>query len=272
MSYIPPNLLGCEPVEYACGAGPFAALEAERIVRDRDRWTERQGRGLLKAHVFQIARQQFNNCSTVASKNAVQIVRHQRDGSTLELSDTFCYSLVNGGRDAGSTIGGNLEALRDVGTVPATAYPNTSWRRQHTDQLRELARQYQIREWLDLPDFDAAATAILFFSKPVVFGVRWGYAGHAIVGVDVVNRASLDRASLRHWAALVAWLDQAGHAEQAEQCGAAAGDDRWVEILNSWGKKYGDQGFGYLPESQVASGIRARYGGWAPLTATHDAT
>jgi len=269
--FIPERVQGCLPVPHAAGAGDFPVMTEAQIVRDRDRWTERLGAGLIKPHVFQIARQQFNNCATVAAKNALQIVRHQRNGDTTELSETFCYQLVNGGRDAGSTIAGNLKALAEVGTVPAAVYPDHTWRRRHTEAMRDEAAGYQLREWLDLPDFDAAVSSILWYAKPVTFGVRWGWGGHAIVGVDVVARDGLPAGTLQAWDELVSWLDGEGFANQAAVCGPAGADRIWLEILNSWGTSYGTGGFGYLPESQVAAGIRDRYGAWGALTATHTA-
>ena len=261
--------MGCIPIDTTPGAGAFKVMSDLYIERDREKWRLRANKGRLKPYIGKIKGQRFNNCAVAAAVKALEMSRAIANHPFIELSDTFTYQLVNGGRDAGSSIQSNLTALRNVGTVPATIYPGSTWRRRHTQEELELAENYQVEDYLELPDFDAHATSILWYHRPVCFGVRWGAAGHAIVGWDIVFRDQVPAVHLKAYESYARALEELGLASEALAAVKAIDDDAWTAIANSWTEAWGEEGLGYLPESQVASGIEARFGAWASLNATY---
>ena len=115
-----------------------------------------------------------------------------------------------------------------------------------------------------MPDFDALATAAQRL-QPICFGVIWsGGGGHAIMGagltVGTCDLPSLsDEFEPRPNHPL--YEDYCRFCEEWEKL-PRAGAAVQVPIANSWDYTYGDQGFGVLPERQVAYGLK-QYGGWA---------
>jgi hypothetical protein len=104
-------------------------------------------------------------------------------------------------------------------------------------------------------------TGIGWYGKPVGIGVQWGWGGHAVTAVNYGFRAAVPKEHLDAYAELVKHFERVDR-ELAEACGAALdGDQVWFEIENSWGTDYGENGYGWLPWSQVDAGVRNRHGG-----------
>lgn len=262
ISYIMPDraLTGAAPRSKPYG---LAGGKAMGFVAPRDEWSSRAGRGrrTIKPHCGKIKAQKFNDCTANMTTSLVETVRAQQGLPFVELSATALYAQINGGRDVGSNLHDAAEHVRTVGCVPVSMWPANTWRMAKPAGYAETAARFRGLEWLDIPDGAGVVSGIGWYGRPVGIGVRWGTGGHAIAVVNYDFRASVPAEHLQAYAELVRHYDQVD-ADLAESCGAALdGDQVWFEIENSWGTSYGENGFGWLPWSQVDSGVRTRYGG-----------
>lgn len=233
------------------------------FVAPEDEWPIRAGIGrkIVKPHCGPIKRQQFNDCTCNMATNLVENVRSQMKLPFVELSATAVYNHINGGRDAGSNLQDAADYIKQVGCVPVSMWPATVWRMSEPAGYKEMAAKFRGLEWIDVPNAAGVITGIGWYGKPVGIGVQWGWGGHAIAAVNYDFRASVPKEHLDAYAELVKHFDQVD-ADLAELCGAALdGDQVWFEIENSWGTDYGENGYGWLPWSQVDSGVRNRLGG-----------
>lgn len=229
----------------------------------QDEWPARAGIGqrIIKPHCTLVKDQKFNDCTCNMATSLVETLRLQQGLPAVELSATAVYAHINGGRDLGSNLHDAANYIRDVGCVPVSLWPSSTWRMRTPAGYAETALRYQGLEWVDIPDAGGVVTGIGWFGRPVGIGVRWGGGGHAIKVVDYAYRAQVPDEHLAAYAGLVREFDREDQ-DLAELCGSALdGDQIWFEIQNSWGTAWGENGFGWLPWAQVDSGVRTRYGG-----------
>lgn len=261
ISYVlPDRALGALPREkpYGKAGGKSVAFTAPR-----DQWAARAGLGrkIIKLHCGPIKRQRFSDCTCGATTNAVETTRSQMGLPHVELSPTAIYNHINGGYDRGSRLQDAANYVTQVGCVPVSMWPADVWRMREPAGYRETAARLRVLEWIDVPDGAGVVTAIGWYGKPVAIGVPWGAIGHAIVAVNYDLRAAVPKEHLDAYAELVKHYERVNPA-LADLCGAALdGDEIWFEIENSWGAEYGENGFGWLPWSQVNVGVRDRHGG-----------
>jgi hypothetical protein len=262
ISYILPDraLTGVLPATKAYGqaGGKLMAFSAPA-----DEWPDRAGIGrrIIKPHCGPVKAQQFNDCTANMATGLVETVRAQQGLPYVELSATALYAHINGGRDVGSNLHDAANHVAKVGCVPVSMWPANTWRMKNPAGYAETAARFRGLEWIEIPDGAGVITGVGWYGRPVGIGVRWGAGGHAIQVIDYGYRARVPGEHLRAYADLVRHYDQV-NSDLAELCGAALdGDQVWFEIENSWGKSYGENGYGWLPWSQVDSGVRTRYGG-----------
>lgn len=262
ISYILPDAaLGADEREIPYG---FAGGNVQSSLAPRDQWPARAGLGqtVIRPHVGPIKRQRFNDCTCNMATKLVEIVRSQAGLPFVSLSSTALYAHINGGRDVGSNLHTAAKHVTDVGCVPVSMWPVDTWRMRVPSGYAAEAARYRGLEWVDIPSAAGVVTGIGWYGRPVGIGVRWGTGGHAITVVDYAYRDRVPAEHLAAYGELVRHYDQVDH-ELAELCGAALDGSRdpWFQIVNSWGESWGDKGFGWLPWSQVDSGVRNRYGG-----------
>jgi hypothetical protein len=270
ISYILPDraVLGANPRVKPYGK---ARGKPMAFVAPEDQWASRAGLGLrtIKPHCGTRKKQQFSDCTCNMATNMVEIVRSQQGLPFEELSATAVYAHVNGGRDAGSNLHDAADYVETVGCVPVSMWPASTWKMKEPAGYKEMAARYRGLEWLDIPNAAGVVTGIGWYGKPVGVGVQWGMGGHAIAVINYGPRTSVPKAHLQAYADLVRHFAQVDRA-LGELCGAALdGDQMWFEIENSWGTTYGENGFGWLPWSQVDSGVRNRYGGICVTSVTY---
>ncbi len=194
----------------------------------RSQWTTTS----VRHHVWNIHDQgQQNSCCPTAYAGLLETEREMQGLSRIKLSQAYPYHFANGGRDQGSSLDAVFFAIRDRGITPATVIDPFDWRAANwpadaDDQAAEL----RIVEAWDCLDVDHVGTATER-GFCAVLGVRWGRGGHAVY---IIGKRPASR-----------------------------GDSWEYEIANSWGTGWGDGGFGFLPESQVAEGIKT-FGAWIP--------
>lgn len=174
-----------------------------------------------------------HNCNAFASVQALETCRSLCGQVHVDLFPGNLYGRINGGRDAGSALGDGLSALMDKGVIPQIAGMD-AWQWGHGSRpsgWETEGAKFRILEAFDCPTFDHIATAIqcgFLVDYGIMVGrnfdvesdgwvgeYRGGGGGHALCGVGLVERGG-------KWGILTA---------------------------NSWGEKWGDKGFGVVPES-----------------------
>lgn len=270
ISYIPKTqMLGARPRSLPCGTAgglmaPYTAPESE--------WASRKGIGrqLIKNHAGpKRKKQQFNDCTCNMITNLVESARSQSGLSYVELSATAVYNHINGGRDWGSNLHSAADYITKVGCVPVSMWPASTWRMSEPSGYGEMASKYQAISWIDIPNAAAVITAVGWYARAVGIGVNWGGGGHAITVVDYNTRDSVPQDHLAAYEEFVSYLSQKDPQEGKLCKTALDGDQYWFEIENSWGDSWGENGFGWLPFSQVDAGVRNRYGGVCLTLVTH---
>jgi hypothetical protein len=218
----PDGFTGCLPRTSLCGANPnfpmAGTVDACPIIPRSD-WVECS----LRHKVWTVIDQNpQNSCCPSATAGSAMILRETNGQKRILLSQGSLYGQINGGRDQGANIEAALEAMMEVGIAPASVVDPKDWTsRDYPSNWKEEAAKFRILEAFDCPTFDAVASAVQR-SMPVVFGVYWGSGGHAITAVGLKKIGSV-------------WN---------------------IDFLNSWGESWGENGFGYLPESKC-SGIKS---------------
>ncbi len=168
----------------------------------------------LKHKIWEVVNQSSQNtCACASTRGIMQLVREIMGLKRIRLSQGSVYNLTSGGRDQGANIMDVLTAMMDVGMAPNSVIDEYDWQgRDYPANWKAEAAKCRIIEAWDCPSFDELISAVQK-SIPVVFGVNWsGGGGHAI--------------------------------------GCIGYADGKAEILNSWGADWGDNGTGFLSESQ----------------------
>lgn len=218
-----PRWTGCHPRQTRVGDGTFRVVgEVEDVpLLPAAEIVDHEIDGLVPRIVDQ-GRQ--NSCCPSAAVGLFELVRELMGLPHVELSQGSLYGRINDGRDQGATIDSALIELMREGVCPTSVIDQYEWHPSRWPaNWREVAADYKVREAFDCPTLQHIYSCTMR-AMPVLLGVFWtGGGGHAIYAV-----------------------------------GRKAGK---VKIVNSWAVRWGEQGRGYLPESQVERGIRT-FGAW----------
>jgi len=210
------QMRGCLPRSTLCssmGTFDIAGRSDSFPVIPRTDWKESSFRHKVY-HV--IDQNPQKSCCPSAVCGASMIAREIAGLDRIIFSQASLYRFINQGRDSGSNIDDALLQLMKVGVAPASLIPQYNWQGNGWPlDWDQSAAKYKLFEAFDCPTFDAVASAVQF-SMPVPLGVYWGNRGHAITAVGLKRVKN-------SWG---------------------------IEILNSWGSSWGDEGFGVLPESE----------------------
>jgi hypothetical protein len=212
-------------------------LDASQIVTDRTVWKKHiKSDGLAAVDLGQFVKiksQTGPSCTSNAATGAYETICRYAGYDVPILSAASVFGFV--GSRNGSSVQANFKRMQEVGCVPESMWPSRDiWSNRKPAGFDAEAAKYRLAEADWVPDFNTG-TWMLLCGRPILFGVQWGSGGHAILGVQVVYR-----------------------------------DGKWGwRFANSWSTSYGDKGFGILWESQIASGIKTRYGAAAFRAPTH---
>jgi len=174
----------------------------------------------------------LNACTAAAACTALQIAR-VRDGlNAVHLAMGPLYGQICGGQDGGAPIDDALNALEFTGTLAARDCEELEWRIEKLRaDWRTRAADFRISEAFDLSDVDEIGSA-LELGDPVVCGIPWGRGAHAIC-----------------------------------ICGKKQTADGWLwHFPNTWGEGWGEAGFAWLRERDIAP--FQPFGAWAIRCAT----
>jgi len=222
--------LGCLPRVTEPGDGIFPIVGDPGTIQQipRDEWADMS----LEHHVWDIKDQgPQNSCCPTAYAGLLQTVREAQGLRRVKFSQAMPYHFANHGRDRGASLDAVFQVIRDRGITTEDVIDPYDWQgRSWPADWPDLAEQYRIVEAWDCVDVDAIGSGLMQ-GHPSVLGVWWGSGGgHAIYIVGMKR----ERGTLRKF-----------------------------RIANSWGLDWGERGLGWLPESQVAEGLRY-FGGWIP--------
>lgn len=222
--------LGCWPRTLRPGAlyPVFGSRPSARVI-PRDQWQEVDWSHFVDVVMDQDAQ---GACNAFASVQAVHVLRRMGGLPFVRLSAGNLYGRINGGRDAGSTLADAIRELETRGVCRAELVPELEWRpHRWPPGWQEDARRFRVIEAWDCPSFDHIASAI-----QLGFGVNIGI----LIGSNFTPGPD-------------GWIPpRSGRAGGHAMCavGLARKGNTWgVKIVNSWGPRWGQRGFGIIPES-----------------------
>lgn len=193
-------------------------------------------------------------CNAFCTVMTVHIDRAKRQLPYRCLSAGHLYGKINGGTDQGSNLEDALREMNSKGTCYAETVGMLDWRsRNWPRQAAEEAKENLILEAYWCPTFAHAASAIMD-GYTVNFGVWW---------------YDNDDTDSNGWLPERPRGDRGGHSICGLGLAPKPGSSSvWGgRFVNSWGKRFGDGGFGVLPESRFTSdGMSA--GMWAICAST----
>lgn len=178
-SMAPPLLGTGSPVELL----PWSTIRA--IALDgKHNGAERYG---LRFHTVQ----RHNNCAGAAASKIVAKTIYDARGAILSLSDTYTYSLINGGRDQGSMLSDAMNAIESNGVClaetcgPESIYPRQYDKRQAADEAERfrVTECYAIRR-RDFANDDELQRALW---TALCLGFKVGIACQCGNNFDTVN-------------------------------------------------------------------------------------
>lgn len=150
----------------------------------------------LSSFVWSILNQALvGSCASEAAAGGLKVVRRQSGLDDIEYNPYGAYGRVNGGRDNGSTLGGNLQFIRDFGAFPELVWPRSQgWRAKPSEEAYAAAKLNRLDEYYEVSSWAEIGTAVLNG-----WIVNFGLPGHSVLFVDMLN--DLQGLYLNSWAA-----------------------------------------------------------------------
>lgn len=225
----------------------FGSAETIPIIK-REQWKEVDLSTFLGPVHDQDGRGQ---CNASATCTAIEFGRNQSGLSYTYLSAGDLYSLINGGRDNGSTLEDGLAMAMSTGVAEAASVPYIwNGRVDNSAVVKAQRAKYRVTEAYLCPSFDAMASA-----------VQQGFI--LVEGLYWYNNFKVDRDG---WLPAKGTGGAGGHALAGY--GLAKRGDVWgIKTRNSWGPTWGNSADGSLgagncviPESLFSKG---NFGCWA---------
>ncbi|TGK20454.1 C1 family peptidase [Leptospira stimsonii] len=158
-----------------------------------------------------------------------------QDGSpnyTKIFSPAFIYNQINGGRDNGSLISDAMRVMVEMGAAPwdQMPYNPADYRARPSQAAIAAASRFKAKEFLRVKTTDLSEVkAQLAEGKPVVAGILV-YENFFNLKGDTIYKEGVGKTYGGHAIALVGFDDSKNA----------------VKFINSWGKDWGDQGYGYI--------------------------
>lgn len=160
------------------------------------------------------------------------LARNGRVDYDKVFSPAFVYNQINNGRDGGSRFIDALRVLSSQGAVSWNDMPYTDkdYRRKPSGALKSKAKPYRIDYWrqVNLQD-PKEVKAQLNAGYPVIFGAMIDEGFQATRGNKIWRRQQGE--SLGGHAMVLVGYDDSRHA---------------YKLINSWGQRWGDKGFGWV--------------------------
>lgn len=233
--------LACLPKRATCALPRFPMAPLPR-----SQWKEVSYRYLAAPILDQDG---HGSCVGHGSCTAFDVAWRLGGGTPQPFSACFLYGLINGGQDQGAVVSDALEALKSSGIALETEVPEGMiYKRQFPASSFQTANRFKILEAYAVDNFDLIASAVQL-GFPVSFGIEIGQAFEPdSQGIIPDQRGG-----------------GGGH------CMAGIGlrqlNGRWyIEVQNSWGTRWGQSGYCFMPESYFGRGTDA----WAVQAEAED--
>lgn len=176
----------------------------------------------LDAGIRTVSQNGVPHCWAFGSVRAVELVEAISGEKHVPLSPTSVACVAKNFRRVGGNTFDTIPVMTTRGIVTAENWPINNFNRDlDNEEAWRDGLRFALKRWMELPrnDFDAAASELLR-GFPVILGVPWGRGAHMIVGTDL----------------------------------KALGAGRYgIEIWNSHGVDYGEDGFAVLPENRATA-------------------
>ena len=160
-------------------------------------------------------------------------------------SPAFVYNQINGGKDNGSNIAEAMSLIVSRGaiTLDQMPYDVSNYTRQPTMEHFQLASKYKAKEFLKLRYSDPSEIkAQLAQGRPVVVGILIDNSFNELRGKTIYSSAS-GQSLGGHAITIVGYNDSTNA----------------FKFQNSWGNRWGDNGFGYIDYKFFSKVCRSAY-------------
>ncbi|XDD52446.1 C1 family peptidase [Leptospira sp. WS92.C1] len=168
-------------------------------------------------------------------KNSKNWSLQTRDGDpdySKVFSPAFIYNQINGGRDNGSLISDAMRVIVEQGAAPwdKMPYDPGDYRKRPSQEAIAIAGKFKAKEFLRVKTTDLSEVkAQLSEGKPVVAGVLV-YENLFNLKGNQIYKDGVGKTYGGHAIAIVGYDDSKNA----------------VKFINSWGKDWGDNGYGYI--------------------------
>lgn len=214
---------------------PVAPLTAPKI--DPAEWQPVDRRKRFNMGDWSLDQRSHGSCVGFSSAAALARLRVAEGQQFQRLSGAFIYSHINGGRDNGAIISDSLDVLKQQGTCLETEcgwdqiYPN-----QIPNSARQTAKRFKVLEAYRVDTWAEAISAIQL--------------GFILVGAVMVgdNFFRLDNNG-------VSGFDRGpgNHAVCFDGCGFLPSGQPFLDLPNSWGLTFGENGRTKITEKHFES-------------------
>lgn len=234
-----PRVLGVLPPHEV---PPWPPLAAARPPLPRSEWQEFDLASVYRPR--QLDQGRSNSCVGHASATVAEVCWTQRGTPRVAFTPFFIYAQINRDQDQGAVISDASEAMARVGIAPAGTMPERVYfRRDIPPQVYEAAAKYRLERWHHCPTWDEIGTA-LSLGWPVVVGIL---VGNNVVRLTDAGTVPIPDTVVGGHAIALVGLRRVGGVHVAV-------------MQNSWGVRWGRQGFGYVTEELIDYSAR-RWGG-----------
>lgn len=192
-----------------------------------------------------ICRQRHNNCAGASARTMVMKTIYDTRGECVNLSDTFTYSLINGGRDQGSMLADACSSIQNRGVCLAESCgPDAIYRSQYQSAKADLeAKRFRVAECYAIRDTGDEQTWLMLWSA-LALGWKVGVAvqaGGKFDDLDSNGICGVDRGRGNH----------AVHSDGLIEIGGKL----IATSANTWGTSFGMSGRMNLRQEHFAETI-----------------
>jgi hypothetical protein len=235
IDFLEPRVLGCLPPKPNFAGLPRWGDSKPMIARSE--WRDVSWR-TLNARIMD--QDGLGACAGFAGVNAFERAWRLAGGQALKFSAWFLYSNVNGGRDQGALISDVLKSLLATGVCLEDQVPEKTYqKRSIKPDAYTTAKRFRIAEAYALDSTDAIGSAVML-GYPIEYGI---FVGGNFMTLDAGGVPGIG--------------SDGGHALHC--CGlrkvpAGPHKGQWsYETENSWGTKYGQDGYCYVVDKHFDS-------------------
>lgn len=194
-----------------------------------------------------------NSCTAWALAYAVKSFQENREhgwglDETHLFSPAFIYNQINNGNDLGADLADAMEFLQVHGTAPLAmmAYDENDFRSQPDDQLKSLAKGFRALGYRRIDEKNVALIkSYLAAGEPVIIVLEMykNFLKSGMIRAKNVYRERIGD-SLGHHALVAVGYDNAKSA---------------IKLLNSWGTRWGENGYGWIDEKFFPEVVKRAY-------------